>query len=113
MITLARADRSLVARWWWSVDRWTLAAILLLALIGALLGMAASPAVAERIGVAPFHFVHRQLAYLPLAVAVLIGTSLLSADGVRRVALAGFGVGLVLLAATPIVGDELKGAWAG
>ncbi|MBM3585365.1 MAG: cell division protein FtsW [Alphaproteobacteria bacterium] len=110
MITLARADRSLVARWWWSVDRWTLAAILLLALIGALLGMAASPAVAERIGVAPFHFVHRQLAYLPLAVAVLIGTSLLSADGVRRVALAGFGVGLVLLAATPIVGDEIKGA---
>jgi cell division protein FtsW len=110
MITLARADRSLVARWWWSVDRWTIAAILLLGLIGALLSMAASPAVAERLGVDPFHFVRRQLVYLPLGGMILLAASLLTPDGVRRVGLASFGIGLVLLAATPLMGAEIKGA---
>lgn len=110
MIGFARADRSLLARWWWSVDRWTLAALLVLGLIGALLGMAASPAVAERIGAEPFHFVRRQLAYLPIAYLILIGASLLTPDGVRRVSLAGFGLALVALAATPLIGTEIKGA---
>ena len=26
-----RADNSLLSRWWWTIDRWTLAALLLLA----------------------------------------------------------------------------------
>ncbi|MGH6718557.1 MAG: FtsW/RodA/SpoVE family cell cycle protein [Alphaproteobacteria bacterium] len=110
MTAFARADRSLLARWWWSVDRWTLVALLALGLMGALLGMAASPAVAERLNVDPFHFVRRQLVFLPLAYAVLIGASLLTPDGVRRFGIAGLGLALVALAATPIVGPEIKGA---
>lgn len=110
MTAFARADRSLLARWWWSVDRWTLVALLTLGLMGALLGMAASPAVAERIDLEPFHFVRRQLAYLPLAYAVLIGASLLPPEGVRRLGIAGLGLALVALAATPLIGPEIKGA---
>lgn len=110
MTAFARADHSLLARWWWSVDRWTLVALLTLGLMGALLGMAASPAVAERIDLEPFHFVRRQLAYLPLAYAVLIGASLLPPEGVRRLGIAGLGLALVALAATPLIGPEIKGA---
>jgi cell division protein FtsW len=50
VITLARTDRSVVGRWWWTVDRWTLAAVGLLIGVGVVLTLAASPAVAERIG---------------------------------------------------------------
>ena len=48
-ITFARTDTSLLSRWWWTVDRWTVAALVLLAALGIVLTMAASPAVAERL----------------------------------------------------------------
>ncbi len=50
MIPFARTDTSLLARWWWTVDRWTLGAVVVLLALGAVLTMAASPAVAERLG---------------------------------------------------------------
>jgi cell division protein FtsW len=110
MNALARTDNSLVSRWWWTVDRWSVAAIAALIGFGALLTMAASPAVADRLGLDSFHFVRRQLGILPLALAVMLGVSLLSPRGVRRLALAGFGMALALLAATQVIGVEIKGA---
>ncbi len=110
MNALARTDNSLVSRWWWTVDRWSVVAIALLIAFGALLTMAASPAVADRLGIDSFHFVRRQLGMLPLALAMMLGVSLMSPRGVRRLALAGFGVALALLAATLAVGIEIKGA---
>src|SRR5690606_36128241 len=47
--TSSRTDRSVVGRWWRSVDRWALGALLALALAGLVLVGAASPSVAERI----------------------------------------------------------------
>ena len=46
----SRLDRSPVAIWWRTIDRWFLAAFLSLMGLGILLSFAASPAVAERIG---------------------------------------------------------------
>ena len=66
MTTFARTDTSLLGRWWWTVDRWTLGALLSLVAVGLVLTMAASPAVAERIGLDAFHFARRQVAYVPL-----------------------------------------------
>ena len=42
--------------------------------------------VAERIGLDTFHFARRQFVFLPLALAIMISTSLLSVKGVRRLA---------------------------
>jgi cell division protein FtsW len=108
--SFARTDTSLISRWWWTVDRWTLVAVLLLAGAGVVLTMAASPAVAERIGVDPFYFAQRQFFYIPIAIAVMLATSLLSPRGVRRVALVILAVSLVMTFATLIVGMEVKGA---
>ena len=55
MALLSRTDRSLIAQWWWTIDRWSLAAIATLIVSGVLLTLAASPAVAGRIGVNVFH----------------------------------------------------------
>ncbi|MFQ5983887.1 MAG: putative peptidoglycan glycosyltransferase FtsW [Alphaproteobacteria bacterium] len=110
MTTLPRTDRSLLGRWWWTVDRWTLAALLVLFAAGAVLAMAASPAVAERIGIDSFHFVRRQFAFLPLALALFLATSLLSPVGVRRLGAVGFLVALLLLMVMPLLGEEVKGA---
>jgi cell division protein FtsW len=110
VISFARTDRSVVGRWWWTVDRWSLAAIGLLIGAGVVLTLAASPAVAERIGYESFHFVRRQLVFLPPAILLMFGISLLSPRGVRRLGAVGLGVSIVMLALTLKFGPEVKGA---
>jgi cell division protein FtsW len=110
MIAPARTDTSLVGRWWWTVDRWSLAALALLLAAGAILVMAASPAVAERLGLESFHFVRRQAIYLVPAVVLMISISLLSPLTVRRIAVIGFAATILAMVATLLVGYEVKGA---
>ena len=110
MIGPARTDTSLVGRWWWTVDRWSLVALGALLAAGALLVMAASPAVAERIGLDSFHFVRRQDVYLFPAIVVMIGVSLASPLSIRRAATIGFAITIVLMILTLLVGNEVKGA---
>lgn len=109
-IAFSRADTSVLGIWWWTVDRWLLAAIILLMGIGALLVMSASPPVADRINVDSFHFVTRQFVFLGMAACCIFGISLLSVKWVRRLASVMF-IGVVfLLIVTPFVGSEIKGA---
>lgn len=110
MIALARNDGSRLGRWWFTVDRWMLATIFLLIVIGMLSSLAASPAVAERIGLDAFAFVRRQMLFLPLAAALMVAVSLLGPRSVRRLALVGFVISLALTFAAPLIGPEIKGA---
>ncbi|MGY9016296.1 MAG: FtsW/RodA/SpoVE family cell cycle protein, partial [Rhodospirillales bacterium] len=110
MSTLARTDTSLFGRWWWTVDRWTLLSLFILAAVGAVMTMAASPPVAERIGLDTFYFARRQFVYLALAILVMSAVSLMSPKGVRRVAVVCLAVSLVLTVLTLFVGMEIKGA---
>ncbi|HWI27337.1 MAG TPA: putative peptidoglycan glycosyltransferase FtsW [Stellaceae bacterium] len=114
-MSFARTDRSLVAQWWWTVDRWSLAALGVLIGFGSLLIMASSPAVADRIHAGGIHpdglfFVKRYFAVLPAALAVMFVVSLQSPRMVRRIALVGFVISLILLAYTLVGGVEIKGA---
>ena len=106
---ISRTDRSLVANWWWTVDRWFLAAFLMLMGIGIVLSFAASPAVADRIGLDSFHFVTRQIVYMIPALVALIGVSFMEPRQIRRLALVMLIVSLLLMVATLFVGMEVKG----
>jgi cell division protein FtsW len=107
----SRAQRSTFNEWWWTVDRLLLAALLALALTGIVLLLAASPAVAERIGIQNmFHFVNRQAFFLVPALAVLVGVSFLSPHNIRRMALLVFAVSVLLVIATLMFGAEVKGS---
>lgn len=110
MIRLARTNRSQLAEWWWTVDRWTLFGLFCLMLIGGVLTLAASPAVATRIHLPPFHFVYRQMFFLLPTVATIIGVSLLNVRQVRRLAAIVFLVAFSLMVLTLFVGPEVKGA---
>ena len=46
MTGFTRADTSLIGRWWWTIDRWTLLALGMLIGAGMILTLAACPAVA-------------------------------------------------------------------
>jgi len=110
MSALNRTDTSLLGKWWWTVDRWTLAAVALLLAFGGMMALAASPAVAERIGVDPFHFVKRQAVFLCLGALTIIGVSLLSPKGVRRLGILVTLGAILLMIMTILVGVEIKGA---
>src|SRR5690606_7049910 len=104
----SRLDRSPVATWWWTIDRWFLAAFLSLMGLGIILSFAASPAVAERIGLGSFHFATRQIIFMIPALAALLSVSFLDARQVRRLAVVMLGVSLVLMVAVLFVGVEVK-----
>lgn len=110
MTAIARTDNSLVGRWWWTVDRWLLAAVAVLATLGGVLTLAASPAVAERVGLDTYHFAVRQLLFLPFAFAVMMGVSMLTPKGIRRLALILFAGSIVAIVMTLLSGVEIKGA---
>ena len=106
----SRMDRSPIAEWWRTVDRWFLSAFLLLMVMGLVLSFAASPAVAERIGAEPMHFVERQFFFMFPAFLTLIAVSFLPPIWVKRVAIILFIGFLGLLFLTLIVGVEVKGS---
>lgn len=107
---VARTDRSILGRWWWTVDRWTLTAIAMLIAIGAFMTLAASPAVATRIRLDSFSLIKHHFMLLPAALAMLIGASLLTPKWVRRLSALAFVGFLALTAATLFLGAEIKGA---
>jgi cell division protein FtsW len=107
---MSRARRTPFGDWWWTIDRPLLAAIAALMIGGIVMSLAASPPVATRIGLDPFHFVNRHVMFLIPAIAVLLITSTLPARHIRRVALIVFIVSMVLIAATLFFGAEIKGA---
>ena len=110
MATLSRADNSMLGRWWWSVDRWTLGAIGMLIGFGYIMMLAASPAVAERIGTSRETFILKQVVFLALAGLIVVAVSMLSTRDIKRLAIAGCVIALTLTAATMVMGVEIKGA---
>ena len=73
-----RDSEPILPRWWRTIDKWSMSCVLLLFSIGILLGLAASPPLASRNGLAAFHYVERQAVFGGLALMVMILTSMMS-----------------------------------
>jgi len=107
---ISREVRTPLSEWWWTVDKPLLGAIFALMLSGVILSLAASPPVATRIGLDPFHFFGRHVLFLLPASIVLIGVSFLSPRQIRRTALVVFALSIALIVATLLFGAEVKGS---
>lgn len=108
--TFSRRDTSILGRWWWTVDRWSLGAIMILMGIGILLSFAASPPVADRLNLGGFYFVKRHVILMIPTLFILIFTSLMTPRQIRRLASFVYLAGLALLVFTITNGMEIKGA---
>lgn len=101
----------ILPEWWRAIDRWSLAAIVGLLLVGLLLGLAASPPLALRNGLEPFYYVWRQVVFGGLALVLLVVTSMMSPTRLRRWGVVAFLVSFVALAFLPVFGTDYgKGA---
>ena len=107
---------AVLSRWWRTLDKSVLTAILILFSIGLLLGLASSPPLAEKNGLAPFHYVYRQVIFGSLALFVMVIFSMLPSKVIRRLGVIGFLLCFVALCLLPFFGTDFgKGAvrWYG
>ena len=106
-----RAGEPVLPRWWRTIDKLSMSAILLLFGVGLLLGLAASPPLAARNGLEPFYYVQRQAVFGGIAIVVMFVMSMQAPQTVRRLGVLGFVVAFAALAVLPVMGTDFgKGA---
>jgi cell division protein FtsW len=107
----ARHGEPILPEWWRTVDRGSLAAITGLFLIGTLLGLAASPPLAVRNGLDPFHYVWRQAGFGAFAFLLMLVISMMAPQRLRRWGVVAFLLSVVALMLLPVFGTDFgKGA---
>lgn len=106
----SRDRKTPIAEWWWTIDKQLLAALTLLLMVGIVLSFAASPPVAERIGLDAWHFVIRHAMFSAIALVVLVATSMMPHRMARVSAIGVLIVSIILLWLTLRFGVEVKGA---
>lgn len=99
-----------MANWWWTVDKVTLSLTLVLIFIGAFLVFSASPSVARRIGFDDYHFIKRQLLFIFVSLFIIFFLSIQRLKTIRRIAIIGYVLTLLLMLMTLFAGYETKGA---
>ena len=110
MFAFSRISRSRMANWWWTVDKVTLSLTLVLIFIGAFLVFSASPSVARRIGFDDYHFIKRQLLFIFVSLFIIFFLSIQRLKTIRRIAIIGYVLTLLLMLMTLFAGYETKGA---
>lgn len=107
---LSRTDRSVLGRWWWTIDKPLLFSFLILLITGIFLSFAASPVIADRIGLDSYYFVKRHAIMAGVAFFIMVAFSILRTKNIRYLSWAIFGFCVICLILTPIMGTEIKGA---
>lgn len=110
MISFSRNSRSVFANWWWTIDKVLLLLFAAIIVFGAFLTFSASPSVANRIGYGSFHFVKKQMLFLPVAIGVMLCLSMMSLRNIRRLSVVGYAATILLMFLTLFFGIENKGA---
>ena len=106
-----RDAEPVLPKWWRTIDKWSVSCVLILFGVGILLGLAASPPLAEKNGFQPFHYVQRQAFFGCMALLAMMLTSMMSPLLVRRLAVIGFIVAFISLVLLPFFGTDFgKGA---
>lgn len=110
-MSLSRMDNSAFARWWWTVDRVSLGAVLGLMCIGLVLAFAASPAATgHAYSAGNFSYALKQLAFALTAVGILVGASLLDFKQARAAAAVVFALAFIGAALALLIGADVNGA---
>lgn len=110
-ISPARTNRSPIFEWWRSVDQLTLSLLVCLIAAGLILSMGASPAASMRLEYSnPFNFLYKHAFFAVLGLGSAIVISIMGPTFARRLGLVALVSSIILMAALPVIGYEVKGA---
>lgn len=110
MVTFSRLNKSAIANWWWTVDKITLALLMLTIFIGAFLVFSASPAVARTNHFSDYHFIKKQVVFILIALVILFSVSMLRLKNIRRLSIVLYLLFFVLTFITLFAGYSTKGS---
>lgn len=110
MISFSRTDGSFAGNWWWNIDRVMLFSFIALISIGVVMAAAATPMVANRIGIEEFYFLKRHLLYILPSLFTIFLVSSMDISVLKKFALVLFCVAMILTMLTFFIGTEIKGA---
>jgi cell division protein FtsW len=110
MLSVSRTDNGIFAEWWWTVDRVMLFAFIMVISFGVLMAAAATPMVANRIGIEEFYFLKRHLLYIIPSILIMFFVSSLDNAGIKKMSAVIYFAALALTILTLFFGSEIKGA---
>ena len=107
---ITRSDRSNIALWWWTIDRYLLTGFLTLIIFGIFLVMASSQHLAESLNIPSHHFTIRHLLFGSLSIPIIIFFSILNQKQIKIFCIFGLLVSICLLLFILFEGERIKGA---
>ena len=107
---ITRSDRSNIALWWWTIDRYLLTGFFILILIGIFLVMASSQHLTESLNLSSHHFTLRHILFGTLSIPIIISFSILNQRQIKIISILGMVISILLIFSTVIDGDKIKGA---
>ena len=107
---ITRSDRSNMALWWWTIDRYMLTCFFTLIIFGIFLVMASSQHLAESLNISSHHFTIRHLLFGSLSIPIIIFFSILNEKQIKVFCILGLLICISLLLFILIEGERIKGA---
>ena len=105
-VLMRRSEGSVIGDWWHSVDRWSLGAVVALFVTGMVLGLAASPPLAEKNGLFTYHYVIRHGIFAAMGLAGVVVLSMMHIVTIRRFGILLFLGALIATALLPWLGTS-------
>ena len=96
--------------WWRSIDRNIFITAIILIFIGCLISFGATPSIAIKYGLEPYHFVKKHLIFTPFAFFFIFFISLFSKVGIKRFFLFIFLISVFFIFYSFFLGIETKGS---
>ena len=110
-VMMSRPAGTVLDNWWHAIDKWALGAVLVLFAVGMVLGLAASPPLAEKNDLWTYHYVVRHTVFAIMALCGILFLSMTSRLAIRRGGLVLFIIAFAATAALPWLGTDFgKGA---
>ncbi len=109
-MNINRSDRSKLALWWWTVDRYLLFLFFVLMMFGIFLVMASSQHLAENLNIPSHYFTVRHLLFGLISIPVIIFFSILNERQTKIICIFGIIITTSLLFLILFEGEKIKGA---
>ena len=109
-MNITRSDRSQLALWWWTIDRYLLTSFFILMMFGILLVMASSQHLAENLNIPSHYFTIRHILYGALSIPIIIFFSILNERQIKMTCILGIIITTVMLFVILFDGEKIKGA---
>ena len=110
-MNITRSDRSRIAIWWWTIDRYLLTSFFLLMMFGIFLVMASSQHLAQNLNIPSHYFTVRHLLFGTLSIPIIIFFSILNQRQTKIICILGIILTTLLLFVILLEGEKIKGGF--